>query len=61
MKFQDLEYTDNPYPIYAKWREEQPIWWAEDVQGWVLSRYDDVRTVLKDPASFSSGLGDAGT
>ena len=61
MKFQDLEYTDNPYPIYAKWREEQPIWWAEDVQGWVLSRYDDVRAVLKDPASFSSGLGDART
>ncbi len=56
MKFQDLEHTDNPYPLYAKWREDQPIWWAEDVQGWVLSRYDDVRAVLKDPANFSSEL-----
>lgn len=54
MNFQDLELTDDPYPIYARWRQQQPIWWAEDVQGWVLSRYDDVRAVLKDPANFSS-------
>jgi cytochrome P450 len=54
MNFQDLEHVADPYPIYAKWRKEQPIWWAEDVQGWVLSRYDDVRAVLKDPASWSS-------
>jgi cytochrome P450 len=45
---------EDPYPHYAKWREEQPIWWADDVQGWVISRYDDVRAVLKDAASFSS-------
>ena len=57
MNFQeDLEATDNPYPIYARWRAEQPIWWADDIQGWVLSRYDDVRTVLKNPALFSSDL-----
>jgi len=54
MNFQDLETVTNPYPLYAKWREERPIWWAEDVQGWVLSRYDDVRAVLKDPTNFSS-------
>ncbi len=56
MKFQDLEHVANPYPLYAKWRSEEPIWWAEDVQGWVLSRYEDVRTVLKDPANFSSDV-----
>lgn len=56
MKFQDLEAIDNPYPLYDRWRSEQPIWWADDVQGWVLSRYDDVRAVLKDPTGFSSEL-----
>jgi cytochrome P450 len=56
MNFQDLEFITDPYPIYAKWRQEQPIWWAQDVKGWVLSRYDDVRSVLKDPDSFSSEL-----
>ncbi len=56
MNFQDLEFVTDPYPIYAKWRAEQPIWWADDMQGWVLSRYDDVRAVLKDPNNFSSEL-----
>ncbi|NKB97049.1 MAG: cytochrome P450 [Pseudomonadales bacterium] len=54
MNFQDLEFAADPYPLYAEWRSEKPIWWAEDVQGWVLSRYEDVRAVLKDPAGFSS-------
>ncbi len=56
MNFQDLEFITDPYPIYAQWRAERPIWWADDVQGWVLSRYDDVRTVLKDPENYSSQL-----
>lgn len=59
MNFEDLEHVTDPYPLYANWRDEQPIWWAEDVQGWVLSRYEDVRTVLKDPANFSSRVADA--
>ena len=59
MNFQDLETTDNPYPLYAQWRADHPIWWAEDLQGWVLSRYDDVRAVLKDPATFSSEVASA--
>ena len=54
MNFEELEQISDPYPTYAQWRTHQPIWWAEDVQGWVLSRYDDVRSVLKDPAGFSS-------
>lgn len=56
MNFQDLESNPNPYAIYAKWRKEQPIWWAQDIQGWVLSRYDDVRSVLKNADGFSSEL-----
>ena len=56
MNFQDLEFLTDPYPVYVQWRAEQPIWWADDVQGWVLSRYDDVRAVLKDPTGFSSEL-----
>ena len=56
MNFQELEFIDDPHPIYAQWREQQPIWWAEDIQGWVLSRYEDVRSVLKNPEVFSSAL-----
>ncbi|MEP5763010.1 MAG: cytochrome P450 [Halieaceae bacterium] len=54
MYFNNPDTLENPYPHYQRWRTEQPIWWAEDVQGWVLSRYDDVRAVLKDASLFSS-------
>jgi len=59
MNFQQLESIADPYPLYAEWRASQPIWWADDVQGWILSRYDDVRSVLKDPANYSSELATA--
>ena len=54
MNFFNPETLDNPYPHYQKWREDMPIWWAEDANGWVLSRYDDVRAILKNAALFSS-------
>ena len=54
MKFLNPDHLADPYPYYKKWREEQPIWWTDDVQAWVLSRYPDVRAVLKDAAAFSS-------
>ena len=54
MHFNNPELLEDPYPHYKKWREEKPIWWAEDVGGWVLSRHDDVRTILKDASLFSS-------
>ncbi len=53
------EILPDPYPSYEKWREEQPIWWADDSNGWVLSRYEDVIGVLKNPKVFSSsGMGE---
>jgi cytochrome P450 len=54
MIFDEPGLLQNPYPHYQKWREERPIWWAEDINAWVLSRYDDVRTVLKNAEHFSS-------
>ena len=54
MDFLSRDRLENPYPDYADWRENRPIWWADDVQGWVVSRYDDVRAVFKDPGLFSS-------
>ena len=54
MNFSNPDLLINPYPHYKRWREEHPIWWAEDIKGWVLSRYDDVRFILKDAKTFSS-------
>lgn len=54
MDFLSRDRLDNPYPDYADWRDNRPVWWAEDVRGWVVSRYEDVRAVFRDPVLFSS-------
>ena len=54
MQFVTKERLIDPYPDYKNWRENNPIWWAEDVNAWVVSRYKDVHTVLKNPKLFSS-------
>ncbi len=33
---------------------EAPIVWSEQTQAWVLSRYEDIRHVLRNPQQFSS-------
>ena len=49
MQFVTKERLIDPYPDYKNWRENNPIWWAEDVNAWVVSRYKDVHIVLKNP------------
>src|SRR5579875_2463546 len=50
------EYTANPYPLYHRLREHDPIYWDEEMHAWVLTRYTDVVAVLRDPR-FSSAWG----
>ncbi len=45
-------FRNDPYPFYARWRAEQPVFrfLMEGGQpAWMVTRYDDVLTVLKDP------------
>ncbi|MCX5738576.1 MAG: cytochrome P450 [Proteobacteria bacterium] len=48
------EVRDDPFPHYARLREQAPLHWAEQAQAWCVSRFDDVRAVLRDPERFSS-------
>ena len=43
------EYLADPYPIYAQLRREPPVAWSETLDGWVVARYDDVRSAMRDP------------
>jgi len=52
----DPEAIANPHHFYARLREEAPIIWSEQNKAWVLSRYEDVRRVLRNPEQFSSRL-----
>jgi len=44
----------NPYPVYHQLREAAPVYWSAGWGAWVLTRYADVTTVLRDPQRFSS-------
>lgn len=44
----------DPYPLYARLRDEAPVHYVADLDLWVLSRYSDVAAALRDPATFSS-------
>ena len=46
----------DPYGLYRRVREEQPVFYADAFDVWVVSRYEDVRRVLMDPTRFSSAF-----
>src|SRR5262245_47820237 len=39
----------DPYPAYRRLRESAPIRWNRWQRSWLLSRYEDVAEVLRDP------------
>ena len=45
------EFKANPFPYYAKLRDREPVSRARmgRMEGWLVTRYDDVLTTLKDP------------
>lgn len=42
-------FRDDPFPLYHQLRERAPVCWVPPLAAWVLTRYDDVERVLKDP------------
>ena len=38
----------NPYPLYHRLRTEDPVHWDSYLHSWVVTRYNDVVTVLQD-------------
>jgi cytochrome P450 len=44
------EFAADPYPLYRRMRDESPLYFHAPTQAWILSRYDDVRLALHDPA-----------
>ena len=36
----------NPYPYFSALRKEDPIHWHVKLKSWIITRYDDVRSIL---------------
>ena len=49
-------FVEDPYPFYARLRDESPVHLSPGGDGWVLSRYADVQMLLRDPRFGRSGF-----
>ena len=45
---------DDPYPVYQRMRDEEPVLHVPELGFWAISRYDDVKELLRHPERFSS-------
>lgn len=45
---------ENPYPVYARARREEPVFFSEKYEAWIVTRFQDLNTVLRDAVRFSS-------
>lgn len=50
----DLEINADPYPVYARLRDEAPIYHNEKYDFWMLTRHDDVEKALMNWRGFSN-------
>ena len=52
-----LLYFNDPYDVYRRLRDEDPVYWSERYGFCALSRYEDVARAHREPAAFSSTYG----
>jgi len=50
-------FAANPYPAYAWLRKNAPVYWDEQSQLWVVSRYQQVLEISKNSEIWCSGQG----
>jgi cytochrome P450 len=53
----DRDYGIDPYPLYARLRDEAPVYHNPDMKFWALTRFDDVLNAHRDAKTFSSAGG----
>ncbi|HTY26755.1 MAG TPA: cytochrome P450 [Mycobacterium sp.] len=53
----DVELNIDPYPMFARLREEAPLYYNPQQDFYAVSRYDDVNKALIDHETFISGRG----
>ncbi len=50
----DYAVHEDPYPTYARLREEAPLYRNDELDFWALSRHADVVAAFRDAQRFSS-------
>jgi cytochrome P450 PksS len=52
--FTDPAFLEDPYPVYRRMRQQDPVYWSDALGHWVLTRYDDVLAATRNPALSSA-------
>ena len=52
----DPAFIADPYPILAQLRVGAPISYVENLNLWLVTRYDDAKAILLDPATYSNAM-----
>ena len=50
------DFLRDPFPMYRRMREQDPVHWSPRLKAWVLTRYDDVKAVCLDKEMSSDRL-----
>jgi len=50
------DYLADPYPHLARARADAPVFYAADLDMWVVSHYADIEAIFTDPATFSAAI-----
>jgi len=52
----DSRVLADPFPLYQRLRDEDPVHWSPRLKAWVLTRYEDVKRVCLDSSMSSDRL-----
>ena len=50
------EYIFNPYPFLERARKEEPIFYDPELDYWVVTKFEDIIAVFRDPETFSPAI-----
>ncbi|HST38990.1 MAG TPA: cytochrome P450 [Conexibacter sp.] len=51
------ELDADPYPVYRRLRDAEPVAWVPAVGLWFVTRWDDATAVASDPQRFTAAVG----
>jgi cytochrome P450 len=49
----DPQIRNDPFPFYRALREQKPVYYDPKIDTWLVTRYEDAKTVLLDPVTYS--------
>lgn len=53
----DIKIDRDPHPVWKRFRDEAPLWYNDRHEFWMVTRFADVETVMKDWDTYRSGRG----